>query len=46
MKRSPHADPIGPDAWKHLEPLAMEKTWEHDNCNKRYRLDASVTEVE
>ncbi len=37
---------MGPDEWKHLEPLATAKTWENDDCNKRSHLGASVTEVE
>ncbi len=45
-KRGPLADPIGPDAWKHLESLAMAKTRENDDCIKRSHLDASVTEEE
>ncbi len=45
-EKRPLADPIGPDVWKHLEPLAMVKTWENDNCNKRSHWDVSVTEVE
>ncbi len=40
------ADPIGPDAWMHLEPLTIVKTWKNDDWNKRSHLDASVIEVE
>ncbi len=45
-KRAPIADPIGADVWKQLEPLAIAKMWENEDCNKRSHLDASVTEVE
>ncbi len=38
----PLADTIGPDARKHVEPLAMVKMWENDDCNKRSNLDASL----
>ncbi len=30
-KRGPLADSIDPDARKHLEPLAMAKTWENND---------------
>ncbi len=39
----PLEDPIGPDVWKHLEPLALAKMWENNDCNKRSHLDAFVT---
>ncbi len=44
-KRGSLADPNGPDAWKHLELLAMAKTWKNDDCKAGYTLIAKYAKM-